>query len=51
VKNLKSAVEEIESALDAMEAEVRCRRLFTAYGLSFLKASRGPENEATFGER
>ena len=50
-EEFENAVEEIESALDDMEAEVRCRRLLTAYGLSFLKGSRGPENKATFGER
>jgi Abortive infection alpha len=42
VKDMKSTVEEIESALEDMEAEVRYQHLFTAYGLNFLKACRGP---------
>jgi Abortive infection alpha len=45
VKNLKSTVEEIENALDEMEAEVRYRHFCTAYGLSFLNACRGPRKQ------
>jgi hypothetical protein len=46
VKDMKNTVKEIESALDDMEAEVRYQHLFTAYGLSFLKACRGPERNS-----
>jgi hypothetical protein len=44
-KNMKNTVDDIEGVLDDIDAEVRYQHLFTRYGLSFLKACRGPRKQ------
>lgn len=44
-KDMANTVNDIESALDDIEAEVEYQYLFTAYAVSFLKACRGPQKD------